>query len=412
MRTEHLRESAEKVLELTEHQATALAAAGRRLASRKAWWGADDDEPTADRTVVWVQPRRPGHWAVRVSDAVGVLSVGDLQLVVEPKIPMSHLLYLFEKSGGLPRLDEQQASIETAGSLWRLVAAWCVRELERLLRRDLMCDYLDEFDELPAARGRMEVIATSRLYYAGRPVVACEYEEFGFDTPLNRVLKAAAGAVAASPLLEAELRRRAIRVISRMDEVGVLKPSDTRASLDRRTGHYATAHSLARHVLEGQGRAIEGGNTLAWSFLIRTPEMVEEGLRRALAERLGPGVVTKEGRAATGSKLTFTPDLVFPGCDAVGDVKYKLATGEWTRSDLYQAVTFAEAFGVGRAVIVPFATPGIPTMPDVTVGSKVIHEITWPADEGLLPAQAADTVAKSAAEWLGLAVGTELGSAA
>ena len=87
---------------------------------------------------------------------------------------MSHLLCLFEQSGDLPRLDEQKASIETAGSLWKLVAAWCVGELEHLLRRDLMRDYLDESDELPAARGRMDVIVTSRLYYAGRPAFACE----------------------------------------------------------------------------------------------------------------------------------------------------------------------------------------------------------------------------------------------
>lgn len=40
--------------------------------------------------------------------------------------------------------------------------------------------------------------------------------------------------------------------------------------------------------------------------------------------------------------MTLTPDLVFESM-AVGDVKYKIAE-EWLRSDLYQAVTFAEGF--------------------------------------------------------------------
>lgn len=107
------------------------------------------------------------------------------------------------------------------------------------------------------------------------------------------------------------------------------------------------AIALGRNLLRWTGRSLAEGGAAAWTFLIRTPEMVEAGVRSVLAERLGPGTVRKEGRQLVGSTLTFNPDLVFGGpAVAVGDVKYKLAGGDWDRSDLYQVVAFATAFRV------------------------------------------------------------------
>lgn len=401
MRSETLREASERVLELEDAQAEALAAAGRRLASNRRWWGGDV-ELAADRTVVRVEPRGTGRWSVYVADAVGVLSVGDLQIVVEPKIPLNHLLYLFEESRALPRLDDQRASVEATGSLWRLVAEWFVREGERLLRRDLMRDYEERVDDVPAVRGRIEALATARLFYSGRLQTRCEYEEFGLDTALNRVLKAAAGEVAGSPLLEPLLRRRAIRLLARFDEVGGLRPGDLAAGVERRTGHYASTLTLARQVLQSEGRAVRGGEAAAWTFLIRTPDMVEEGVRRAISARFAVGSVTKVGRAATGSSITFTPDLVFSGDGGVGDIKYKVATGEWTRPDLYQAIAFAEAFGANRAAIVQFAGSGSKVCADLLVGATSIREIRWPTDTAVTPEAAADAVASQLAAWTGL----------
>lgn len=42
---------------------------------------------------------------------------------------------------------------------------------------------------------------TATRFYCGRPVLACEFEEFSEDIALNRVLKAAAHVVARSALL-------------------------------------------------------------------------------------------------------------------------------------------------------------------------------------------------------------------
>src|SRR5664280_2247829 len=176
IQSEYLRESATRVMALTDDQARALATLGKRLASKKAWWGDDAElEEESERTVIRVEPYGVGRWSVRVNDAIGVIALGDLQLIVHPKIPTAHVLYLFARSGEFPRLEElDKGAASAAPDLWSLVASWFTTAMEHLLRQGLVRDYLELIDELPAIRGRLEPIPTASLYYAGRLAVACE----------------------------------------------------------------------------------------------------------------------------------------------------------------------------------------------------------------------------------------------
>ena len=55
----------------------------------------------------------------------------------------------------------------------------------------------------------------------------------------------------------------------------------------RRTrGSYRSAFMMARHVLSATGRTIEAGAAAANTLLLRTPEMVEAGVRNVLHEGL------------------------------------------------------------------------------------------------------------------------------
>src|SRR5438094_192110 len=103
LRTETLRESVEQLLFLTEAEAGLLASLGRRLASTKGWWG---EEKPEERTVISCVQALGGRWRVKVFNAVGLINVGALQIAVEPKIPLTHLLYLFGYSGQFPRLND------------------------------------------------------------------------------------------------------------------------------------------------------------------------------------------------------------------------------------------------------------------------------------------------------------------
>ena len=240
MRTETLTESKRRVLTLTPGEASGLSAVGARLASQKGWWGAADagGDDAEERSIVRVQPVGPDQWAVRVSDAVGVIAVGDLQLVVAPKIPTDHLLYLLARSGEFPRLDEGWTHTTASPSLWELVARAFVEATERLLRLGLIRDYQEVSDTLEAASGRIDVLGTTRHYYAARLALDCVFDDFSFDTPLNRVVLAAIREVAESAILPSSLRLRSVRLLAWLDGVGDLQPQDMTVDVDRRTHHY------------------------------------------------------------------------------------------------------------------------------------------------------------------------------
>lgn len=403
MRTETVTESQPAVLTLTPAEARGLAAVGARLASQKEWWGAADAEadPAEGRTIIRVQPVGHEQWSVRVSDAVGMIAVGELELQVAPKIPPNHLLHLLARGGELPRLDEAPVHAAVSPSLWELVARAFVEAAERLLRLGLIRDYRELADTLDVASGRIEVLGTTSHYYAGRLALDCVFDDFSFDTPLNRVVLAAVRELAESPILPDTLRLRAVRLLAWLDGVGDLQPLDVTVEVDRRTHHYDAPLRLARHIIRHVGRHLTAGSDAAWSFLLRTPEMIERGVFGLLADRLGPARVWKGHRQLPGSTLTFNPDLVFDGGHAIGDVKYKLSKGDWDRADLYEVIAFAEAYQARRGLILRFRKPGVPALADLVVGAIAIHEITWVADDAVDPVDAANAVADHVAAWLG-----------
>jgi 5-methylcytosine-specific restriction endonuclease McrBC regulatory subunit McrC len=402
MRTVTITESGSARLQLTAEEALALQEAGRRLASDRQWWG-DEGTPT-ERTVIQCHHLTGDEWHVTINNAVGVVIIDNaLQINVRPKIPESHLLYLFTQSDVFPRFDDGQGLGAVSESLWEVIAEWFVRATERVVRQDLIKDYEMFVDELTSVRGRVAALESAGAYYAGRMACVCEFDEFTVDTPLNRVLKAAAATVLASPRLSRNVRRRARSLLLRMTDVGILRHADISTQLDRRTAHYLDAYSLARHVLRKVGRSLSAGEVTIWTFLIRTPELVEAGLRQLIKRAIPEHTVVKQGLRLRPTAMTLNPDLVFGTTLAVADVKYKTATEEWKRPDLYQVVTFATAYRVIDAAVIEFAPPDTFALPSLLVGDVNVCHLTWPADGTVSPRDAADSLVTSVRAWLHLA---------
>jgi 5-methylcytosine-specific restriction enzyme subunit McrC len=386
MRVEYMTETAPRALDLSEEEAAALAAAGKRLAGSREYWGrvvTDADSP-AETTVIRCDRLAHGRHRVTVAEAVGIVALSSLQLIVEPKIPPAHFRYLLERSPAFPRLDDQQAAAAESSELWDLVATWFVAALERLLRRGLVADYEEQHEDLPYMRGTVHAVETANAYYQGRVSFSCLFDEFGLDSPVNRVLRAATATVAAAPVLKLELRRRARHALSRFMDVGELRPGDVDHAPERRSAHYAMGLQLARHVLAATGRTIASGPTPAWTFLIRTPELIEDAVRNILKCELHDVIdVKKSGLQLKPSKLTLNPDLVF-GRTAVGDIKYSLLGSDWKRPHLYQAVAFATGYRVSRAGVFGFTSTG-PSPPELQVGPIHLRAFTWLANEAVAP---------------------------
>jgi 5-methylcytosine-specific restriction enzyme subunit McrC len=405
VRTEYITESKETLIELKPDEVEALRRLGASLASKSRWFGSSEEEETADRTVIkCTRTDKEGVYSVKVADAVGVIGVLDrLQIEVRPKIPLSHLIHLMTAADELPRMDEQAAEVEYGQNLLELIARWYVKAAERLLRRGLIKDYSARRDFLSAKRGRLDTLRTARAFYSGRIGFECEFDEFGMDTALNRAVREGASVVVRNRSLGDELRREALRIRNRMDGVGQIQFGDLRADVDRRAGHYQPALPLAKQLIRAEGRTLRGGARDTWSFLIKTPDIVEDGLRSILREGLAPTwtVKPKQGfMLAKGAQVSFNPDLEFDGGAAVGDVKYKLQGAEWNRNDLNQIVTFVAAYDCGHGAVFSFRGKERDPLPNLVVGTQHICSITWPVADGATPEAAAERVVADAAEWL------------
>lgn len=377
IRTVVLTESTTQILELSPAEAQLLTAMGRALASDKTWWGEDDDEEKPRRSVISCISLAPTKYKVTVNDAIGVIGLSSLQLVVRPKIPLRHFVYLLEASGEVPRGCAERGSVESDEAFFELVIQWFVDAMERLLRLGLDRDYERNTASLPFAKGRIHAIATARSLLAGRPTIRCDYDVFGEDTSLNRVLKAAALYTLGAPRLPSELRRRARSICQRLDLAGPMRASDLRVVPDARTKHYCDSHQLALMILRSTGIRPSAGRQSVWTFLFRTPDAVEEGIRDALTRHLDPTwKVVKRGKRLLGShKRTLQPDLVFGDEVAVGDVKYRVTNGEISRSHLNQATTFATGYNAVKAVVVGFGS--VPVGEQVRVGNVRVDGMNW-----------------------------------
>jgi 5-methylcytosine-specific restriction enzyme subunit McrC len=407
MHSEVLVESRSHLLDLTDTQVANLRSIGKQLASSKSFWGdreADhaqgQDETTPERSVVRCTPVTQNVFEVTVNEAVGIIALPGLQLIVKPKIPLDHFHHLLANSPVFPRTGDDETTGAASVVLWDLVASWFLASLEVLLRKGLLSDYEEENDFLPAVRGSIRVGETALTYYQGKTLIACDYDEFGPNTALNRVLRAASQAIAQASFLDQGIRRRARRALARLEDVGQLRRADLRTALDRRTARYQSPLALARHVLAATGRTFEGGSHNAQTFLIRTPELVEEAIRQILREGLAHLVpVKKKDLQLVGSKLRLSPDLVF-GSIAVGDVKYKLLGKDWKRTDLYQAVSFATGYRVEHTAVVTFSPTSGQSVPSVQVGDVTLRAITWDCSHNSTPEASARSILDQATRWL------------
>lgn len=382
-------------LQLDAAETATLKRLGRSLASDKRWWGSNSAEPTSTSAIeLW---HTPNGVRVTVNNAVGVIGTGRRTIAVQPKIPVDHFLYLAHHGGLAARTETPQTSVGTDTDIWGIVASWYCSALRQLLRRDLAKDYRTTVDDLNVVRGRTDLLATSRSITRGRLMIRSEYTECDADTPLNRVLKAAVTRIAHSVALERPLRREARRLASVFDDVSNLQHGDLAADTDRRTANYQDSIALARLILANQDLDLGGHGTRGQTVLIRTPDLVESGVRQLLTRELGPSMrVTKRGITLRPTSLTLTPDLVFNDGNAIGDIKYQLSTTGWTRSHLYQATTFATGFRATKALVVAFGPHSAP--PTVIIGDVTLYSAVW--NTSVSPQESVRTLANRTTECL------------
>ncbi len=312
-----------------------------------------------------VDPDSPGEDAVTVRRRlIGMLDVA---------------LGLDLSSGGAAQLARQGETL--LDILIRLFADRLLDEVRRgLPRRYLLCE-----DDLPALRGRMDVVRQFTQHAVRPDRLACRFDSLESDTPLLQIMKATV-VFLGKHVRPSETRRRLTELRHLLDEVSDLAPPSLpwdRVQLDRSNRRWRSLFDLAKLFLKRDWQATHyrdkagEGITLLFPMNDLFESYVASLLRRALAETeievteqgglkycLGEW---REGEACEGRLFQTRPDILLRrGGEIVSivDTKWKAISepfegkGGVSQADVYQLMAYARIYDCDHLMLLYPSAPG------------------------------------------------------
>jgi 5-methylcytosine-specific restriction enzyme subunit McrC len=313
---------------------------------------------TAAGHAITISPgRRRDTWNLKATSYVGAIRVGDLAVMVQPKIPLENLFYML--SAGQAEVDFGTSLVGfEEDELLPALAAFYERLVAHTLRRGVLKAYKEHDETLVALRGRIDIPAMLRA--GGMPApIACRFDELSVDIPENRILRTAAVILATFPDVAPAVRRNLRHTVGVLDGVEAVDPrAIPPINLTRLNRYYEPALRMAQVILWSGGIKDRAGKLEASTFLIDMNHLFERfvtiQLRRLLAGRLEVRDQVKT-YLDTGQKVTMYPDLVFHRRGEpvlVADVKYKLTDdGLGRNADYYQLLAYCKALDLTNGVL-------------------------------------------------------------
>lgn len=362
-----------------------------------------------------------GYQRVKFTQFCGVVQVDGLQIEVLPKLYPNQsepdqrrsLLIMLYYAGDLQALDTASASLSTnTTTLLDLFIRHFARLLEQQIQQGLLRDYEDVEDTLGQVRGRIDLIRQQRENLFKPHRLACEFNEWIADIPVNRLLHTAllrVTGLCTSPQLHRHLN--ALR--HRFAGIGTLSTTETAPTtqdLNRLQQRYAPVVALAHQLLDGQFLDARSGQNQVFSLLFdmnrlferyvanrlrsqarqQALRLIEQGPRRYLA-------TDDYGR----SRLLMRPDITLVDetnvLHCIMDTKWKQLehhnpVAAISTPDLYQVSAYASAYDCQDVHLLYPEQPGLPagstrylTLNDRPPTRIIVHAISLNGQAITLP---------------------------
>ena len=312
-------------------------------------------------------PGQSDTYVLTPGSVVGALDLGDLSVVIRPKLEISRVVYLASYAMGAFKLRDESFSFTSAPTLVETLALALTSAARRAFARGLLHGYRAEHEALTTVRGRIDMAEQLRRRFDVLLPVEVRYDEFTDDILANRLIKAAAELLGRMRLDDVRSRdglRWMSATLANVTQVSFSPHEVPEVAFDRLNMHYREVVALSRLVLRHQALELERGGTRAAGFLIDMNKVFQGFVTRALRESLGvsdrtlrsdknlPRRITLDERG----QLGLEPDLTWwdgSTCTFVGDAKYKRVRDERVpNADLYQILAYATALNLPGGLLI------------------------------------------------------------
>ena len=299
------------------------------------------------------------------SSTVGAVEIGDLSVLIRPKIGIPKLLSLACYAMGVfksqeERLFDFKEEAETPPDTLALALAAAAR---RAFSRGLLHGYRTEEEALHTVRGRIRFADQIRQRFGIPLPIEVRYDEFTDDITENQLVKAAAIRLGGMRLRSQQARRNLGWIAAMLENVSSVEsfPKEVPdVRFDRINEHYRGVVGLSRLILRHSAFESERGTARAAGFLMDMNTLLQEFLTVALRETLGlTERVFREKNIDTldvDGKVKLRPDLTWwhgRDCQFVGDAKYKGIENESVpNADLYQLLAYVTALNLPGGLLV------------------------------------------------------------
>ena len=299
------------------------------------------------------------------SSTVGAVEIGDLSVLIRPKIGIPKLLSLACYAMGVfksqeERLFDFKEEAETPPDTLALALAAAAR---RAFSRGLLHGYRTEEEALHTVRGRIRFADQIRQRFGIPLPIEVRYDEFTDDITENQLVKAAAIRLGGMRLRSQQARRNLGWIAAMLENVSSVEsfPKEVPdVRFDRINEHYRGVVGLSRLILRHSAFESERGVVHATGFLMDMNTLFQEFLTVALRETLGlTERVFREKNIDTldvDGKVKLRPDLTWwhgRDCQFVGDAKYKGIENESVpNADLYQLLAYVTALNLPGGLLI------------------------------------------------------------
>ena len=311
-------------------------------------------------------------WVLRPSSYIGTVRVGDLSVIVRPKIPIDRVMFLVAYAIDPKDWRKYPFDLSPDADVLESIIPAFVHHTRQAVSRGLLQGYRHEEKALHTVRGRIRFNDQINRRFGVPLPLEVAFDEFTEDIEENRLLKTALHQLTHLPVRSQQARRdvHALRPVFNTVELGAYHRGVPEVQYTRLNSHYRPAVELARLIIENSSLELLHGETTGASFMLDMNRVFEQFLIVALREELRLSErAWLRGRLTLdeGDAIRLEPDLSWWSGGRyrfVGDAKYKRIKSEnFPNADIYQMLAYCVAADLPSGLLIYAASELEPTDP-------------------------------------------------